>query len=525
MLTKKAKYALKALVALAKHGGERPVLISELAHREEIPQKFLELILLELKHHGILQSKKGKGGGYLLAKKPGEITFGRVVRILDGPLAPVPCVSETAYVKCEECADERTCEIRKVMQKVRNSTAEILDNSTLADAVERRPIAKSSKSGKKASRSATEHKKLDVDATLAAKFGKSTAFQVRAKEPFNGGPQLESLVRQYQTPSELFFVRSHGNVPEIETSQYRLQVDGEVERPFSFSLDELKQRFRRVTVDATMACAGNRRDELTAVRPIPGELLWGAEAISHARWTGVALKEVLRSAGLESGAKHAVFTGMDVVEREKRNFGFGASVCVEKAMSPEVVLAWEMNGQPLTPAHGYPLRLVVPGYIGARSVKWLERITLQENPSDNYFQTKAYKLVPPNVDMSRLDWKALPALEDQVLNAVICEVRSENRGAKCELFASGYAIGRGGDPIERVEISIDNGQTWRPAEIKSNVAEWSWSLWTIRVGVPRESKTLMVRAWDAKGDSQPKSAKQIWNQKGYMNNSWHSVKI
>jgi Rrf2 family protein len=137
MLTKKTKYALQALLSLAQDYGKGPVLISDLAEKEHIPKKFLELILLELRNSGILQSKKGKGGGYLLGRPPELITFGQVIRQLDGPLAPLPCVSQTAYRKCVECLDERTCGIRVVMKEVRDVTAQILDTTTLADALER----------------------------------------------------------------------------------------------------------------------------------------------------------------------------------------------------------------------------------------------------------------------------------------------------------------------------------------------------------------------------------------------------
>ena len=137
MLSMKAKYGLRALAVLAKEYGNGPVLIGDLAKQERIPHKFLELILLELKKKGILQSKKGKGGGYFLNRPPSATSVGEVVRVLDGPLALLPCVSQTAYRRCDECPDETTCGIRSVMKEVRDSTAKILDGTTLADIVER----------------------------------------------------------------------------------------------------------------------------------------------------------------------------------------------------------------------------------------------------------------------------------------------------------------------------------------------------------------------------------------------------
>jgi Rrf2 family protein len=132
-LSRKARYALRALYALAADEARGPVLIAELAEREKIPRKFLEAILLELKNAGVLKSKKGKGGGYALARPSERITIGEVVRVIDGPLAPIPCASERNFVRCEECTDETTCGTRQVMKKVRDAIAAILDTTTLAD--------------------------------------------------------------------------------------------------------------------------------------------------------------------------------------------------------------------------------------------------------------------------------------------------------------------------------------------------------------------------------------------------------
>ena len=134
-LSRKGRYALRALYALAGHEGS-PMLIADLATQENIPRKFLEAILLELKNAGILRSKKGKGGGYALARNPAEIVLGDVIRTIDGPLAPIPCVSERAYARCEECVDEATCGTRLIMKQVRDAIAQILDNTTLASALE-----------------------------------------------------------------------------------------------------------------------------------------------------------------------------------------------------------------------------------------------------------------------------------------------------------------------------------------------------------------------------------------------------
>lgn len=137
MISKKTKYGLKALLYLARRYDQGPLLISDLSRDERIPKKFLEMILLTLKNNGILQSRKGKGGGYSLGKAPREISVGNVIRILEGPLAPVPCVSETAYARCGECLDERTCGIRLVMKDVRDAITNVLDKTSLAEMLDR----------------------------------------------------------------------------------------------------------------------------------------------------------------------------------------------------------------------------------------------------------------------------------------------------------------------------------------------------------------------------------------------------
>jgi Rrf2 family protein len=140
MLSRKSKYALKALLVLTEEYGKDALLIADIAEREKIPKRFLELILLELKNHGILRSKKGKGGGYALNKPPSAISVGQVLRMLEGTLAPLPCVSKTSYERCEECKDERTCGIRILMKDVRDTTAGILDSTTLADVAKRSQV-------------------------------------------------------------------------------------------------------------------------------------------------------------------------------------------------------------------------------------------------------------------------------------------------------------------------------------------------------------------------------------------------
>jgi sulfite oxidase len=208
---------------------------------------------------------------------------------------------------------------------------------------------------------------------------------VRAREPLNGGPPSHLITRTHVTPNDLFFVRNHAPVPKINPDEYELLIDGLVDRPLSLSLAELAE-LPQVRLEATLQCAGNRRTDLFALADVPGEVPWGDEAISHAVWGGVSLAHVLEHAGVKQSAEHVEFIGLDECQKNDKKFGFGGSIPLKKAMAGEVLIAMEMNGEPLPRDHGYPARIVTPGYIGARSVKWVGKINLQTQPSENYYQ-------------------------------------------------------------------------------------------------------------------------------------------
>ena len=355
--------------------------------------------------------------------------------------------------------------------------------------------------------------------------GKHSAFIIRSPEPLNGGPPIDLLSQSELTPLDLFFVRNHGSIPPVDPAKYRLVVGGMVERPLTLTLADLQCRFACVTLTATLECAGNRRDELIAVEDIPGELPWGAEAIGNAEWAGAPLRDVLAQVGVAPQAAHVAFTGLDQVERMGRRFGFGGSLPLEKALGPEVILAYVMNGAPLPPAHGFPLRVVAPGYIGARSVKWLAELHLQAEPSDNYFQAHAYKLFPPHVRATNVDWDGGLMLGELALNAVICTPAPGARLAAGPLLVQGYAIGGGGCSVERVDVSADGGATWRAAILLGEGTRWAWRRWQADLELAPGARKLVVRAWDSAANAQPENPSRLWNFKGYMNNAWHRVHV
>src|SRR5437016_4741138 len=207
--------------------------------------------------------------------------------------------------------------------------------------------------------------------------------------PENSETPLESI-RSWVTPNRLFFVRNHFEVPELDLAEWRLEVGGCVSRPMQWTWDELAQLPER-TVFATVECAGNGRSFLT---PHVHGVQWGAGAIGHAEWTGVPLRQVLEKAGVQPGTVEVLFEGMDHGSEadHPEPMHFARSLPLDKAMDPDTLLAYRMNGELLDPVHGFPVRLFVPGWYGVASVKWLWRIEVLDRPFRGYFQSKKYTI-------------------------------------------------------------------------------------------------------------------------------------
>jgi sulfite oxidase len=341
--------------------------------------------------------------------------------------------------------------------------------------------------------------------------------------PVNAETPLDLLQANFITPEDVFYMRNHGPVPEIDVNDFRLKVNGMVENELSLSLETLQKKFTKYTVMATLQCAGNRRDQLIEVAPVPGEVPWQSGAIGNATWSGVRLKEILKMAGVKDSASYAAFMGAEEVIRKNKNVGFGASIPIDKAMSNEVLLAYEMNEKPLEPLHGAPLRVVVPGYIGARSVKWLTEITLQETPSENYFQSHAYQLFPPQASAETVDWNAGLQLSELQVNCVITSPLKNETISKETIMVKGYALGA--RKIARVDVSINNGETWTTADLIKTQEQWAWTFWEVKLKLEKGEHQITARAFDTASNTQPEDAKHVWNFKGYMNNAWHRVKF
>lgn len=327
------------------------------------------------------------------------------------------------------------------------------------------------------------------------------------------------------TPTDQFFTRSHAPTPPIDVGVWRLEVTGLVARPATFSLEALERAYPWREVTATMVCAGLRRDEFLRLGPLPGELPWGPEPVSTGHWAGVSLADVLREAGPAPDARHVEFIGLDRVERLGQRFGFGGSIDLSKALSGEVLLASRLNGAMLPPVHGFPLRAVVPGWSGARSVKWLGRIVVAADRSANYFQTKAYRVQrEPNARDAR-DVSAGVATEEVPLNSVILDPLPDQVVCAGLVRVRGWAMGAGGRAVTSVEISPDGGHAWRRAHIVVQGPAWTWSFWEGTLPLPPGRHTLVARAMDSAGTRQPPAVEATWNVKGYNNNAWHRVSV
>ena len=354
---------------------------------------------------------------------------------------------------------------------------------------------------------------------------KDPSLEVLSTAPFNAQPPLARLADAAVTPLELFFVRTHAAVPALDEESYRLEVGGMAKRPLRLRLADLKANFPEAEVTATLQCAGNRRTELIAVKAVPGETPWGASALGNAVWRGTPLAGVLDAVGILDGAAHVAFLGLDEIEKEGNTFGFGGSIPLARALAPDTLLAWEMNGQPLTPEHGYPLRVVVPGYIGARSVKWVGHIRLQAEPSDNWYQARSYKLFPPQVDAATADWPNGLMLGELSLTSAICTPGDGEELAAGRVAVRGYAMAGGSRSVERVEVSADHGGTWAVAELSGNGSPGAWRLWQAELELEPGAHEIVCRAWDSAAMTQPEDPAHVWNFKGYMNNAWHRVRV
>ena len=344
----------------------------------------------------------------------------------------------------------------------------------------------------------------------------------RTRAPRNGEPRLEELVKDWVTPTPQFYIRSHGPNPTVVADQFKVSISGMVEKPLEFSIQELIEKFPKSSVTCTVSCAGIRRYEFIREKAIKG-VAWQEGPIGNALWSGVRLSDVLKAAGIQSEAKHIWFEGADEIADGKATFPFGGSVPMSKLLEedekiPGVLLATHMNGEPLLPDHGFPIRTIVPGYIGARSVKWLRKIVVSDKPSPNHFIADVYKMVYSGTQVE-IDETA--PIYRYPVNAALCS--ADHKDGK--VTVKGYALptGKKECSISKVEISQDGGNTWLMADLAEQSGEFCWQLWSATLPILNPEADVCVRATDSLGNTMPESVP--WNPKGYLYNAWHRVSL
>ena len=369
---------------------------------------------------------------------------------------------------------------------------------------------------------------------------RSPVLKVNTLEPFNAETPPILLPEHFITSNELFFVRNHLPVPEVNPLTYALEVGGEGLKTVKLTLNDLKTKFPQHTVVATIQCAGNRREELGKVREVKG-IPWTGGAIGNAEWTGVKLRDVLLYAGMkeveglgEGQIRHIHFEGLD--KNPLTGDCYGASIPVEKALDArgDCLLVHSMNGDTLPRDHGHPLRVLVPGTVGARNVKWLARIAASRDEYGGQWQQRDYKGFSPSVNWSNVDFTTAPAIQEMPVQSLIC---SPQEGATVEVddanvVVQGIAWSGGGRRVVRVDTSLDGGKSWVEAELMEGKEQrrgrgWAWVLWEATIPLPSKPQSVEIccKAIDESYNVQPDTTAPIWNLRGCLSNAWHRVHI
>jgi len=405
---------------------------------------------------------------------------------------------------------------------------------------------------------------LDPEDVAREEAAKKARSLVQEDDLFKADPELSPLLKYHSskptnaeapgkllgdawiTPQELWFVRNHHPVPTIAESDYVLSIGGlgvqsdksneKGEARVVLKLSDLKSKFKRHTVVSSLQCGGNRRAEMNQVAVTSGSP-WNVSAISTAEWSGARLSDVLRSLGIadraeELGIEHVQFAAAE---------GMEASIPITKALFErgDVLLAYEMNGAPIPAQHGFPVRLIVPGHVGVRNVKWLTHITLSNQEAKGPWQrSMAYKGFGPSTkSLEGIEVEKIPSLQEQPVQSAITSVVNGSTVYRDSITTlSGYAYSGGGRGIVRVDVSADGGKTWQTATLKEGSSQrldraWAWTLWEADVNIPASLPKeithleLICKATDASYNVQPDTVAGIWNLRGINNNAWHRVVV
>jgi DMSO/TMAO reductase YedYZ molybdopterin-dependent catalytic subunit len=338
---------------------------------------------------------------------------------------------------------------------------------------------------------------------------------VHRAQPLNCETSIPALIGGVVMPNAHFYVRNHFEIPMLDPATWNLSVGGLVERPLQLSLRDLRG-MRSQTQFVTLECAGNGRSLLSP--PVEGEQ-WDLGAVSTAEWTGVALVEVIDRAGMKPAAREAVFRGADggTVPGRDKAIRFERSLSVDDARDPEVLLAYAMNGEPLPVQHGYPLRVIVPGWYAVASVKWLTEIELVDDAFDGYYQADKYVY-----EWGSDSETAREPVTLQRVRSLITEPRPDELVEAGEVAIRGVAWS-GSAAIAHVDLSV-GGAPWQPAQLVGERRRHSWQWWELITSLDRPGPTtIRSRATDLGGRTQPEAP--AWNRHGYGNNSIGELRV
>lgn len=332
---------------------------------------------------------------------------------------------------------------------------------------------------------------------------------------------LESPVEYFNswiTPVPRFFVRNHMHEPsELSASDWKLSVGGEVEKPFTINLAELSRLESHPLVN-TLECAGNGRG---LYRPqVPGAQ-WGKGAVGTAKFSGPRMRDVLQRAGVKSSGKHVMFRGLDEIPGKVP--AFIRSIPIEKALDSDTLIATHMNGSPLTKHHGFPARALVPGWIGAASCKWLTEIKVLDSEFVGNFMNPGYRFPnhpgQPGEAVKPEDTHPVTALN--VKSVIVGPLDGTTlKAGRVSIHGAAWA---GEADVTKVEVSTDGGASWKAAILGTDHAHYAWRLWTYNWTAPAGEHTILSRATDSLGRTQP--ATPVWNPSGYLYNAMDEVKI
>jgi DMSO/TMAO reductase YedYZ molybdopterin-dependent catalytic subunit len=328
-----------------------------------------------------------------------------------------------------------------------------------------------------------------------------------------------ALLDSFITPVEHFYVRSHLPVPStLDAAAWTLTIDGEVATPLTLKVDELR-RLPAATLTVTLECAGNGRAFFDP--PVAG-VQWRKGAVGTARWTGVRLGDLLKRAGLRDTGR---FVEMHAADRPLGSMpDFVRQIPMAKALDPDTLIAYDMNGQPIPPVHGFPLRAIVPGWEGAYAVKWLDHLRVLDRESDSFWVTAGYRYPVRRVAPgAAVDAKDMAPLTGLAVKSLITSPLDHAKVSPGPVPVTGFAWA-GEQDVVRVEISIDHGVTWQPARLTGEQARYTWRRFESTVNATKpESYLIMSRATDSRGNTQPAVAH--WNPSGYLWNVPDQVRI